>query len=330
MATESKMYLNDYMNKDVEKNATRKGFGEGLVEAGKADPNVVALCADLTESVQVHLFREAFPDRFFEVGIAEQNLVAVASGLASQGKIPFAASYAAFNPGRNWEQIKTTVCLNNQPVKIIGGHAGLYTGPDGATHQMLEDIALMRVLPNMIVISPVDNIEAKKATLAIAKEKTPCYLRLSRAAVPVVTTEKTPFAIGKAYVFEPGTDITICSTGPLTYQALLAAEMLFKDGIDAEIIHVPTIKPLDAMTIVKSAQKTGAVLTVEEAQITGGLGGAIAEMLGENQPTPMRRMGMKDRFGESGEGEELIAHFGLDAKHIVNNAHALLASIGKQ
>lgn len=210
-----KMHLNDYMAADVAKVPTRKGFGEGLVEAGKIDANVVALCADLTESVQVHMFREAFPDRFFEVGIAEQNLVAVASGLASQGKIPFAASYAAFNPGRNWEQIKTTVCLNNQPVKVIGGHAGLYTGPDGATHQMLEDIALMRVLPNMVVIAPVDNVEAKKATMAIAKDKRPCYLRLSRAAVPVITTEKTPFEIGKAYVFSQGADITICSTGPL-------------------------------------------------------------------------------------------------------------------
>jgi transketolase len=327
---ENQMHLNDYLAKEVAKIATRKGFGEGLVEAGKQDENVVALCADLTESVQVHLFKEAFPERFFEVGIAEQNLVAVASGLAAQGKIPFAASYAAFNPGRNWEQIKTTICLNNQPVKVIGGHAGLYTGPDGATHQMLEDIALMRVLPNMVVIAPADNVEAKKATLAIAKDKRPCYLRLSRAAVPVVTTEKTPFEIGRAYVFNKGNDITICSTGPLTYQALLAAEILFKDGIDAEIIHVPTIKPIDALTIITSIQKTGALLSIEEAQINGGLGGAIAEVLAENQPTPMKRVGMKDRFGESGEGDELIAHFGLDGKHIAMEAHELLTKIGKQ
>jgi len=326
----SEMHLNDYTSTDVAKAATRKGFGEGLVAAGQADPNIVALCADLTESVQVHLFKEAFPDRFFEIGIAEQNLVTVASGLAAMGKIPFAASYAAFNPGRNWEQIKTTVCLNNQPVKIIGSHAGLYTGPDGATHQMLEDIALTRVLPNMVVIVPVDNIEAKKATLAIAQDKRPAYLRLSRENTPIITTEKTPFEIGKAYVFSQGRDITICSTGPLTYQALAAADMLFKDGIDAEVIHVPTIKPLDAITILNSAKKTGAVITVEEAQINGGLGGAIAELLGEHQPTIMRRMGMRDRFGESGQGPELIEHFGLDAKHIALEAHHLLTSIGKQ
>lgn len=328
--SENKMHLNDYMAKDVEKAATRKGFGEGLVEAGKADENVVALCADLTESVQVHKFREAFPDRFFEIGIAEQNLVTVASGLAAAGKIPFAASYAAFNPGRNWEQIKTTVCLNNQPVKVVGGHAGLYTGPDGATHQMLEDIALTRVLPNIVVVCPVDNVEAKKATMAIAKDKRPAYLRLSRAAVPVVTTEKTPFEIGKAYVFNKGSDITICSTGPLTYQALLAAEILYKDGIAAEVIHVPTIKPIDALTITKSAEKTGAVVTVEEAQVIGGLGGAVAEVLGENCPTIMKRIGMKDRFGESGEGDELIEHFGLDGKHIAYVCHQLLTQIGKQ
>lgn len=326
----SQLHLANYLSKDVEKLPIRKGFGEGLRKAGELDENVVAACADLTESVQMHLFREAFPDRFFEIGIAEQNLVAVGSGLAAMGKIPFVGSYAAFNPGRNWEQIRTTVCLNNQPVKIIGGHAGLLTGEDGATHQMLEDIALMRVIPNLVVIVPGDSIEAEKATLAIAKDSRPAYLRLARAATPVFTTENTPFEIGKAYVLESGRDITIIATGTMTHRALVAADKLFKDGIDAEVIHVPTIKPLDVATIVESAKKTGAVITVEEAQRVGGLGGAVAEVLSENQPTPMRRIGIKDRFGESGHPDELLGHFGLDDKHIIMAAHELLTSIGKQ
>ncbi|HUD03496.1 MAG TPA: transketolase family protein [Patescibacteria group bacterium] len=324
------LYLAKYLSKDVEMVPIRKGFGEGLKKAGELDDRVVALCADLTESVQMHLFRDSFPDRFFEVGIAEQNLVTVGSGLAAMGKIPFVGSYAAFNPGRNWEQIRTTVCLNNQPVKIIGGHAGLYTGEDGATHQALEDIALMRVLPNMVVVVPGDSVEAEKATLAIAKEKRPCYLRLARIASPVFTTKDTPFEIGKAYVLESGRDITIIATGTMTHPALMAADKLFKDGIDAEVVHVPTIKPIDAITICESAKKTGAVITIEEHQIAGGLGGAVAEVLAEECPTPMRRMGIKDRFGESGHPDELLEHFGLTAKNIIVTAHELLTSIGKQ
>lgn len=328
--TESSLHLANYLSKDVEMVPIRKGFGEGLKKAGELDENIVALCADLTESVQMHLFRDAFPERFFEVGIAEQNLVTVGSGLAAMGKIPFVGSYAAFNPGRNWEQIRTTVCLNNVPVKIIGGHAGLYTGEDGATHQALEDIALMRVLPNMVVLVPGDALEAEKATLAAAADKRPCYIRLARVASPVFTTLKTPFEIGKAYVLEPGRDITIIATGTMTHPALLAADKLFKDGIDAEVVHVPTIKPLDVITIMQSAKKTGAVVTVEEHQINGGLGGAIAETLAENQPTPMRRIGMKDRFGESGHPAELLEHFGLTTKNIIITAHELLTAIGKQ
>ena len=307
----------------------RKGFGVGLVKAGDANTDVVALCADLTESTQMHLFRDAYPDRFFEVGIAEQNLVTVGAGLAAAGKIPFVSSYAAFSPGRNWEQIKTTISLNDVPVNIIGSHAGLFTGPDGATHQMLEDIALMRVMPNMVVIAPCDSVEAEKATLAMATDKRPTYLRLAREATPVITTDKTPFVIGKAQVFEQGDDVTIISTGAMTYQALVAAEILFKDGISAEVIHVATIKPLDAVTILQSAKKTGAVITIEEAQITGGLGGAVAELLSETHPTPMRRMGMKDRYGESGSPKELFEYFGLTAKHIALTAHDLLQTIGR-
>lgn len=326
----SDMHLADYLADDVALVPTRKGFGEGLKKAGELDKNVVAACADLTESTQIHLFKEAFPDRFFEIGIAEQNLVTVGSGLAAMGKIPFVSSYAAFSPGRNWEQIKTTVALNDVPVKIIGSHAGLYTGADGATHQMLEDIALMRVMPNMVVIAPGDAIEAEKATLAMAKDKRPNYMRLAREATPVFTTEKTPFEIGRAYVLEPGQDITIISTGTMTHKALVAAHLLYKDGIDVEVVHVPTIKPLDAVTILKSVEKTGAVITVEEAQIAGGLGGAVAELLSEQLPTRMVRMGMKDSYGESGKPVELFEHFGLTPKHIALEVHQLLTNLGKQ
>ena len=326
----SDLHLSNYLADDVALIPTRKGFGEGLKKAGELDENVVAACADLTESVQMHIFREAFPDRFFEIGIAEQNLVTVGAGLAAVGKIPFVSSYAAFSPGRNWEQIKTTIALNDVPVKIIGSHAGLYTGADGATHQMLEDIALMRVMPNMVVLAPGDAVEAEKATLAMAKDSRPAYMRLAREATPVFTTEKTPFEIGKAYVLEPGQDITIISTGIMTHKALLAAELLFKDGIDAEVVHVPTIKPLDAVTILQSVKKTGAVITVEEAQVTGGLGGAVAELLSEQLPTRMIRMGMKDRYGESGKPLELFEAFGLTPKHIAIEAHQLLTNLGKQ
>lgn len=317
--------VDNILDKDIKKEATRKGFGRGLKKAGELDDQVVAGCADLTESTNMHLFRDAFPDRFVEFGVAEQNLVTVASGLAAMGKIPFVSSYAAFSPGRNWEQIRTTIALNEQPVKIVGSHAGVSVGPDGATHQMLEDIALMRVLPHMIVVVPGDSIEAEKATLALAKDKkNPAYIRLARADSPIFTTEKTPFEIGKAYVYAQGADVTIISTGNLTYQALVAAEKLYKDGIDAEVIHCPTIKPLDAVTILKSAGKTGAVITVEEAQINGGLGGAVAELLGENHPVPLKRIGMQDRFGESGTPDELLQHFGLDAKHIALAAHQIV------
>jgi transketolase len=321
----SELYLNEYLKKDVEKEPIRKGFGRGLLQAGKNNEHVVAACADLTDSTQMSLFRDAFPGRFVEIGVAEQNLVTVGSGLAAMGKVPFVSSYAAFSPGRNWEQIRTTICLNDQPVKIVGSHAGLYTGADGATHQMLEDIALMRVLPNMVVVVPGDSREAERATLALAVDKRPAYLRLAREATPVLTTDKTPFEIGKAYVYEKGSDVTIIATGTMTYHALLAAEKLFKDGIDAEVVHVPTIKPLDNETILKSVRKTNCVVTVEEAQVAGGLGGAIAELLGEECPVPLRRLGVKDRFGESGTPDELLEYFGLTHKEIQLAAHEVYA-----
>lgn len=303
----------------------RSGFGQGLLLAGRKDPRVVGVCADLTESTQMHLFAQEFPDRFIEIGVAEQNLVTVGSGLAAVGKIPFVSSYAAFSPGRNWEQIRTTITLNDRPVKIIGSHAGLYTGADGATHQMLEDLALMRALPNMVVIAPADKLEAERATLAIAADHRPSYMRLAREATPVFTTNNTLFEIGQAYVWRSGDDITLVATGTMTYQALLAARLLAESKISAEVIHVPTIKPLDNKTILASAAKTGLVITIEEAQINGGLGGAVAEALSENHPTKLKRIGMNDHYGESGNPEELLEHFGLNAKHVAMAARELMA-----
>ncbi|MBI5906738.1 transketolase family protein [Candidatus Saccharibacteria bacterium] len=308
----------------LEKESIRKGFGRGLLEAGNRWDNVVAACADLTESTQMHLFAEAFPERFVQVGVAEQNLVTVGAGLAAMNKIPFVSSYAAFSPGRNWEQIRTTICLNDRPVKVVGSHAGVSVGPDGATHQMLEDLALMRALPNMVVIAPCDSREAMRATLAMATDKRPNYMRLSRSDTPVITTELTPFEIGKAYIYRPGRDVSIITTGTMTYQALAAAVTLAHDGIHAEVVHVPTIKPLDSVTILESVGRTRHVITAEEAQINGGLGGAVAELLGEHLPTPMLRIGMKDRFGESGKPEELLKHFGLTHTHIALAAHHIL------
>jgi transketolase len=301
----------------------RKGFGKGLLEAGKRWSNVVAACADLTESTQMHLFAEAFPERFIEIGVAEQNLVTVGSGLAAMGKMPFVSSYAAFSPGRNWEQIRTTIALNDVPVKIIGSHAGVSVGPDGATHQMLEDISIMRALPNMIVLAPCDSLEAAKATLALATDPRPAYMRLAREATPIITTEATPFEIGRAEIFHGGRDLTIISTGTLTPQAVIAAKLLGHEGISAEV--VATIKPLDSHTIIKSVRKTGHVITAEEGQINGGLGGAVAELLSENLPTPLKRIGMQDRFGESGKPDELMQHFGLTASHIAAAARHMLA-----
>lgn len=312
---------NDVFSESVKLEPIRAGFGRGLKVAGEHDEKIVALCADLTESTHMHVFREAFPERFIQVGIAEQNLVTVASGLAHAGKIPFASSYAAFSPGRNWEQIKTTIALNNQPVKIIGSHAGVTVGPDGATHQMLEDIALMRVLPNMVVLVPGDSVEAEKATLAAAKNGLPTYIRLGREKTPVFSTSESPFEIGPAYVLREGHDISLIGTGVMTYQLLVAANLLSERGINAEVVHVPTIKPLDTETILNSVRKTGRVVTAEEAQIAGGLGGVISELLGERLPTPIKRIGMQDRFGESGSPSELLEHFNLTGPRMVQAIH---------
>lgn len=306
-------------HKNVPVESTRKGFGRGLKKAGDENKRVVALSADLTESVQMDSFKEAFPERFVQVGVAEQNLVTVASGMAAMGKVPFAASYAAFSPGRNWEQIRTTICLNDRPVKLVGSHAGLSVGPDGATHQMLEDIALMRSLPNMVVVVPGDSLEAEKATLALVKTKKPSYLRLSREATPIFTDEETPFKVGQAYVLKEGIDVTLFGTGIMTHQCLLAAEKLEKNNLSVQVVHVPTVKPLDEKTILNSLAKTGIGVTVEDGQAAGGFGSAVAEIVSEKKARPILRIGVKDQFGQSGQADELYKAYGLDADSIVKS-----------
>jgi transketolase len=313
---------------EVEQEPIRAGFGRGLVQAGERDSRVVALCADLTDSTKMDGFAKAYPERFVEIGIGEQNLVTVAAGMALMGKIPFCSSYAAFSPGRNWEQIRTTICLNEANVKIVGSHAGISVGPDGATHQMLEDIALMRVLPGMRVIVPCDSLEAEKATLALASHSGASYLRLAREKTPIVTTADTPFTIGKAQIFRSGSDLTIVACGPMVYQSLMAAEQLAKQGIEAEVINAAVVKPLDDHTILTSARKTGAVLTAEEAQIAGGLGGAVAELLADHHPVPMTRIGLRDHFGESGQPMQLMEKFALTAPHIAKAAHDIVKRKG--
>ncbi len=320
-----KMHLvEDLYREDIKQVPTRDGYGYGIVELGESDRNVVILCADLTDSTRSNLFKDKFPERFIEVGVAEQNLVTVAAGLAAVGKIPFVASYAMFCPGRCWEQIRTTICYNDQNVKIVGAHAGISVGPDGATHQALEDIALMRALPNMVVVVPCDVNETKKATIAVGKIKQPAYLRFAREKTAVFTTEMTPFRLGKAEIYRNGKDVTIIACGPLVYQALLAARELEKEKIEATVVNCHTIKPLDTETIVECAQNTGAVITVEEHQIIGGLGSAVAECLSENYPVPMKRVGIIDRFGESGPPNELLQKFALTYPDIVESVKGVL------
>ncbi len=307
--------------------ATRDGFGKGFVEAAEADPNVVALSADLTESTRVEEFKANFPSRFVEVGVAEQNLAALASGFAAYGKVPFITSYAAFNPGRNNEQIRTTISLNQQHVIICGMHAGVSVGPDGATHQALEDMALMRVQPHMTVINPCDAEEARKATLAAAKWEGPVYMRFGREKTPIMTTAETLFAIGKAPVFlqAENPQAVIFATGALVYNALVAARQLGDSGVGVTVVNVATIKPLDRETILEEAKKAGAVVTVEEHQVHGGLGSAIAELLASDSPVPIEFIGVQDQFGQSGTPTELIAHYGMDTPHIVEAVKKVIA-----
>lgn len=313
-------------DKKVEQIPIRQGFGEGLLEAGEKDLRVVGLCADLTESTKMNLFAEKFPNRFIEIGVAEQNLAGVASGLAAMGKIPFISSYAMFSPGRNWEQIRTTICYNDRPVKIAGSHAGVSVGPDGGTHQAIEDIAITRVLPRMIVISPCDSIEARKATLASVDTGTPVYIRLAREKTPVVTTDQTPFEIGRAQTFWKSLkpQAGIIATGALLYHALGAAQQLEKEGVEVEVMNLSTIKPLDETALIALAKKAGRIVTVEEHQITGGMGSAVAECLAKSYPVPMEFIGIRDQFGQSGTPEELIEHYGLSAKNIIKAVEKIL------
>jgi len=304
--------------------ATRDGYGEGLVQAGEKNKNVVVLCADLTESTRSTAFKQRFPNRFVEVGVAEQNMATVAAGMALMGKIPFISSFAVFSPGRNWEQIRTTICYNDVPVKIAGAHAGISVGPDGATHQALEDVAILRALPNMTILVPCDAIETRKATVAASKTKGPVYLRFARDKTPVMTTEDTPFEVGKADVFHDGSDVTIVAAGPVLYQALLAAKFLEKQSINAQVLNCHTIKPIDKRALIKAARNTGAFVTVEEHQVTGGLGSAVMEAIAETWPVPVRRIGIQDKFGESGTSEQLLEKHGLTAKNIAKAAQSVL------
>lgn len=311
--------INETLNlKNSEQKATRDGFGLGLIAAAKKDDRIVVLSADLKESTRVEAFAQEFPNRFFEIGVAEQNLATVAAGLATYGKIPFITSYATFSPGRNWEQIRTTACINDVPVKVVGCHAGLTVGPDGATHQALEDIAIMRVLPHMTVVVPCDSVEAYKATLAIAQTDKAAYLRLGREKTPVITTDATPFEIGKAIpvVTPEAPDVGIIACGNGVLPAILAAQELGNEGISATVINLHTIKPIDRDAVVSIAKSAGALVTVEEHQIAGGMGSAVAEVVVEECPVPMEFIGVRDAFGQSGTPSELMDHYKINVAAI--------------
>ena len=303
---------------------TRNGYGDALIELGESNERVVVLTADLAESTRAHLFRDKYPERFIDCGVAEQNMVGVAAGLALSGKIPFLSSYAVFVPGRSWDQVRVSVCYTQANVKIAGAHAGLSVGPDGATHQALEDIAITRVLPNLIVLTPCDYHETKKATLAMAEYEGPAYIRFTREKSPLITSEDAPFEIGKHTILKTGTDVTIVACGPLVYQALTAARTLEKKGISAEVINASTIKPFDDKTLLKSIKKTGCIVTVEEHQVHGGLFGAVSEICAATFPVPIEPIAMPDSFGESGEPDELLQAYGMTEEDIVKAAKTVI------
>ena len=315
-----KLVENIFDPKSIEQKPTRNGYGDGLLELGKKNSNVVVLCADLIESTRSEPFAKAYPERFVEMGVAEQNMASVAAGLAAVGKVPFISSYAMFSPGRNWEQVRTTICYNERHVIVAGAHTGVSVGPDGATHQAIEDIALVRVIPNMTVIVPADALEAKKATIVSADLQGPVYLRFAREKTPVFTTNGTPFEVGKAEIFwqsDKKPDVAIIGCGPLVHNAILAAHELEKEGIKSVVVNNHTIKPIDEKTIVRVAKEAGAIVTVEEHQIQGGMGSAVAEVLAKNHPVPIEFIGVQNRFGESGSPAELVEHFGMGVIHIV-------------
>jgi len=330
--------LNEKMNlsKDcldldcVEMKPTRNGFGEGLVEAAEANENVVGVCADLTESTRMLAFKESFPERFIQLGVSEQLLAALGAGLAMAGKIPFIASYAMFCPGRAWEQVRTNLCLNETNVKIAGAHAGISVGPDGATHQAIEDIAIMRPIPNITIVVPCDSEQTKKATLAVAEMNGPVYLRFGRDKSPVFTTPETPFELGKTQIFRQGTDVAIVGCGMLVHRALLAAEELAKDGISCMVVNNHTVKPMDRAGIIEAAVQCGAVVTVEEHQRRGGMGSRVAEILAEELPTPIEFVGVNDEFGQSGKPEELLEHYGMGVDGIKKAVQKVLKRKGNE
>lgn len=304
--------------------ATRDGFGEALVELGNTNKNVIVLSADLTASTRANWFRDKYPERFIDFGVAEQDMISTAAGFALCGKIPFACTFGVFASGRAWDQIRVSACYMNLNVKIAGTHGGVSVGPDGASHQALEEVTLMRVLPNMTVIVPCDSEEARLATLAAASRPGPVYLRLGREPCPVITEYKEPFKIGGAFVLRDGADLSIIANGIMVHEALKAHDALKEQGITARVINLPTVKPIDKDEIIKAAQQTGAIVTAEEHTVIGGMGSAVAEVLAENFPAPIKMVGMKDRFGESGEALELMKYFGLTADGIVKSALEVL------
>lgn len=321
----SRSQMSDFVVDEITENVyIREVYGRTLVELGKEYPELVVLDADLTVSTKTNLFGKEFPKRFFTMGVSEQDMMATAAGFALAGKIPFASTFAVFATGRPWEHVRQSIAFPNLNVKIVATHAGVTVGEDGATHQALEDIALMRVLPNMTVIVPADAVETEKVIRTIVACNGPAYVRLARAKFPTILKKSYEFEIGKAQVLREGNDVAIFATGIMVYEALEAAKILEKDGIAACVVNVSTIKPIDIETVVKWAGITGAVVTAEDHSIIGGLGGAVAEVLGEYCPTPMKRIGMKDRFGTSGDGLQLLEHFGLKGKNIVDVAHEIL------
>jgi transketolase len=320
-AAAAAMHLADYRAADLKHVPTRNGFGEGMVEAGARNRDVIGICADLSESTRFEAFKKAHPTQYLEIGVSEQMLVAMAGGLASVGKIPWIASYAMFNPGRSWEQVRTIMALNETNVKIAGAHAGVSVGPDGATHQAIEDIAIMRVIPHMMVVVPCDAIQTKKATLAVSEKWGPAYLRFGREKTAVITTEETPFEIGKAQTFREGGDVAIIACGILVYNALVAADRLAReDGIECLVLNNHTVKPMDETAIVEAAKACGTVVTVEEHQRQAGMGSRVAEILAQRFPVPIEFVGVDDRFGQSGDPQELVEYYGMGAGAIADAA----------
>jgi transketolase len=312
------MQLTDYRAADLKQVPTRNGFGEGMVEAGSRNRDVIGICADLSESTRFEAFKKAHPAQYIEIGVSEQLLVAMAGGLAAVGKIPWIASYAMFNPGRSWEQVRTIMALNETNVKIAGAHAGVSVGPDGATHQAIEDIAIMRVIPHMTVVVPCDAVQTKKATLALSEKWGPAYLRFGREKSAVITTDRTPFEVGKAQIFREGGDVAVIACGILVYNALIAADRLSReDGIACLVLNNHTVKPMDEQAIVDAAKACGTVVTVEEHQRQGGMGSRVAEILAGRFPVPIEFVGVDDRFGQSGDPQELVEYYGMGAGAIV-------------